>query len=532
MDITSGFLELLSGEIMGLPGGWVNMASETQNDCHNYKLEGTSSCGSIPSKNLFIQLPAFEPVTYATVEEGFENANKEKVTSWVSKSPVVKFTIGADATVHNTLEIIGMLAVHGSVTFINLVDDVTANVKSVKVAPSLDDAITRLEVTIEIADAAIESSICCGSYYEDAPFTECNGEGETGDPSDDPNCVGFIVTIGVTTGPDLLTATPSGGSPSGPITYNWYLDDEFLGTGPTITPVLPGVYRVDVQQGNCYATNETTWSTPCEEFMLDIQQIDLGDGSVALIALPNLIITALQWQELIAAVWTDIIGETAIMFQPDHSGSYRVTGSTAGECTDESDQVDVVIEGTECDGLFTITLENVDGVPTVTINDYAGVGTPTYSWYYDPGDGSGPAPGPWTGPTVPDAEPGLYIVGVTLEDCVQSAQVLLGCEATTPSGDCNGNPCCDVEWFQEFIGTGTETTLHVTNFTLPDPGLLSENQIMSKLLAFRDTNEASYRVAPDGASQYSIDYAGQNILLSADFPLEAGQVFSLRKIRL
>jgi len=508
------------------------MASETQDACHNYKLAGTAVCGPLPSKTLYIQLPAFEAVQYNTVEEGFENANKEKITSWVSKSPVVKFTIGADAAIHNTLEIIGMLAVHGAVTFVNLVDSVTANVKAVKVQPSLEDAITRLEVTIEIADAAIESSICCGSYYEDAPFTECDGEGETGDPSDDPNCVGFIVAIGVTAGPDLLTATPSGGSPSGPITYTWYLDNVLVGTGVSITPVLPGTYRVDVQQGNCYATNEVTWSTPCEEFALAVQEIDLGDGSVALIALPNLITSLIQWQELIAAVWTDIVGETAIMFQPDHSGSYRVRGETAGGCTAESEQVDVVLSGTECDGLFTITLELVDGIPTVTINDYAGVGTPSYSWYYDPGDGSGADPGPWTGPTVPDAAPGLYIVVVTLEECVQSAQVLLGCEATTTDNGCNGNPCCEVEWYQEFIGTGAETTFHVTNFTLPDPALLSENQIESKLLVVRDTNVASYRAAPDGASQYAIDYAGQNITISADFPLEAGQLLTIRKIRL
>lgn len=530
MDITSGLLELLSGEIMGLPGGWSNMASETQNSCHNYKLEGSSTCNTgIPNKTLYIELPAFDPVQYRETEEGFENANKEKVVTWSMKEPVVKFVIAADGTIHNLFEIIGM---HETITFTNLVNSQSANVKTVKVQAAADEMVTRLEITLDFIDAGIEHSICCGSYYEDAPFTECDGEGETGDPSNDPVCVGFEVEIEVTEGPDLLTAniTNPGGA-VGPVTYIWYRDGVVIpgATGASLTPTLPGTYRVDVFQGNCQATHSVTWSNACEGFELAIQTIVMGDGATLLIALPNLIPTLIQWQELIAAVWTDITGETGITYQPDHTGTYRVRGEAAGGCSDESDPVDVTVEGDPCNDLYSIELENVDGTPTVTINDYAGEGTPSYSWFYD--DGTGLVPGPWTGPTVPNAEPGLYLVVVTLDGCIQSLQLFINCEST-PSGGCNGDPCCDVEWFQEFIGTGTETTFHVTNFTLPNPALLSENQIEAKLLVVRDTNTASYRAAPNGASQYAIDYAGQNITISADFPLEDGSVLTIRKIRL
>lgn len=529
-DITN-IMSILGGEKMATPSGFVPMAAELRNGCHNYKLTGTSACGDLDSKTVFLEIPAFDPLTYRRVIKGRETGSGLEVKSWWSVEPLVKFSIVMDEATRNIIEII---AEHQTIALTRLIGDGSpevAAIRKLELQPSAEESWLRVEFTLEFREALMINKLCCGSFYDGGPFLECDGEGETGDPNNDPTCEGLTVEITLSEGP-VLTATPAGGPGTGIESFTWYLDGVLFGSGASIMPTLPGVYRVDYQIGNCPATAEFTYSDLCEDYEITIQELILMDGTHALLATPNLIGT-LKWQESLSSVWTDIVGETGLLFYPEHSGLYRAVGVSAGECEDNSNEVTVDL-GTVCDGLYTLAATNEGANIVATISDYEGEGTPEFHWYLDTGEG--PVDTGNTGESIPVTEPGLYVVQVTLDGCVQYFQIFVNCEAiANPCGDPCGFP------FQDFGPGVTGDQFSVTNFVLLDPALFTEDQVNATFIAFKNGQRIGY-ITPlslaglSGADNkaravWSIDYATQRAILHPSWPLKATEVFTVLRLR-
>lgn len=534
MDITQ-IVGLLSAEKTGTPNSWVNQASSLQNGCHNYKLTGSTACESdLDAVTLYLDIPAFSPLIYKRIRKGRETGKGQEVNSWWAVEPVVRFTIVMDEAARNKLEI---LSEHVTRKFTRITGDGSpqeADIAWMEVTASEEETWLRVEVQISFADSLIINKLCCGSFYDEAPVPECDGEGETGDPNNDPTCEGLVVAITLEAGPVLL-ATPSGGTATGTETYTWYLDGVFFGEGASIMPTLSGVYRVDYQIGNCYATQEFTYSAPCEDFEITVQELILGDGSTLLVAQPNMITTSLQWQMWDGDSWEDVVGETSLIFQPDTAGEYRVTGTTAGACTDDSPGVTVEV-AVDCSGLFDIELENTGGNIVGTVTGYTGEGTPAFQWWFDSGDGSGATNTGNTGESIPVGDPGLYIWVVTIDGCVISKHIFVNCEQTAnPCGDPCGFP------YQSFGPGVTGDEFSVTNFVLLDPDLYTEDQINATYHAFKNGVKVEYispvnmaaMLASDNRARtvWSIDYATQRATLHPGWPLKVTEILIVTRIR-
>jgi len=516
----SNITDLINSEKAQNPYGWINEGSETQSDCHNYKLSGLSTCGEISDFDLYLDIAAFEPIAYQKTEKTIELALGKDLPVYTVFDPRVTFTVVGDETLHNQLL---LMSAHQAITFTNIDESQDEEVYTMEVTATPVNTLLEIKVTMSFVDAQYAKKLCCGSYYENAPFNECDGEGETGDPNNDPACADYAVTITLTTGPDTLTASTVGGG-DGTETFTWYKDGILFGTGTSINPVLSGEYRVDAVKGNCTDSTTYTYSIGCDGYAVTITAITLDDGTVIYIAEAN-IVSTYQWEEEIAAVWTEIVGETGVSFQPAASGTFRVV-ATAGECEATSDS-EIYELPDSCTGVFTITLENNEGTLEVTIVDYAGEETPTYEWYLDTGDGLAVLDGE-TGATVADAAPGYYTVVVTIDGCVQAAGLLIQCNFD----DISNSDCVDDSmWSQTFEGDDSSTEFAVTNFYLVDPLYVSEVEINATYLVTRNGNTLAYSAAPTTIGQYTIDYANQEIELAAAFPLLTGDVLIIRKLK-
>jgi hypothetical protein len=516
----SNINELLSSEKAQNPFGWVNQGSETQNNCHNYKLGGVSTCGEIADFDLYLDIAAFEPVAYAKTEKTIELAPGKDKPVYTLYDPRVTFTVIGDEALHNLLQ---LMSAHQTITFTNIDEEQEEIVETMEVTATPVDVLLEIKVTMSFVDAQYTKKLCCGSYYENAPFNECDGEGETGDPNNDPACADYAVSIALTAGPDTLTASTVGGG-DGVETFTWYKDGVAFGSGASINPVLSGVYRVDAVKGNCTDSATYTYSVGCDGYTVEITSILLDDGTYIYIAEANLVSTY-QWEEEIAMVWTEIVGETGISYQPADSGTYRVV-ATSGSCEATSTEVDYTAP-TTCEGLFTITIDNNEGTLEVTIVDYAGVDTPTYEWYLDTGTGLALL-GSETGATVANAAPGFYTVVVTLDGCTQSTGLLIQCDfADISNSDCVD----DSAWSQTFNGDDTSVAFEVTNFYLVDPAHVSAVEIAATYLVSRNGISLVYSASPTLVGEYGIDYANQEIELAAGFPLLTGDTLVIRKLK-
>ena len=513
-------VDLINSEKAQNPYGWVNDGSETQNDCHNYKLGGISTCGEITDFDLYLDIAAFEPLVYQKTTKTIELALGKDLPVYEVFDPRVTFTVIGDETLHNQLQ---LMSAHQAITFTNIDEAQEESVFSMEVTATPVNTLLEIKVTLSFTDAQYAKKLCCGSYYENAPFNECDGEGETGEPNNDPACTDYAVTITLTSGPDTLTASTVGGD-AGVETFTWYKDGVLFGTGVSINPVLSGVYRVDAVKGNCTDSTSYSYSLGCDGYAVTITSILLEDGSYIYIAEANLLST-FQWEEEIMAVWTEIVGETGVSFQPAASGTFRVV-ATSGSCEATSTEVEYT-EPTTCDGLFTITLVNNEGTLEVTIVDYAGVDTPVYEWYLDTGDGLAILSGE-TGATVADAAPGFYTVVVTLDGCTQSTGLLIQCNYD----DISNSDCVDDSaWYQEFAGDDVSLAFTVTDFYLVDPAHVSDVGIGATYLVQKNGNTLNYNATPSTATHYGIDYANQQLELAAGFPLLTGETLTIRKLK-
>lgn len=503
----------------GAPSTWSNMGSTVQAPCHRFKIAGTSNCGDLAPAELYLEIDAFDPVIYQKTVKSFEIAPGKDIETYRAKDPRISFTLYGDETLHNLLQII---EAHQTITFTNIIGNQEEEVHSMVIETREDDLLLSIKITLSFKDAETVSQICCGSYYENAPFNECDGEGQTGEPNNDPDCSEYAVTIEFTEDPDELHATTVGGAVDGVETFKWYRNGVYFGEGATINLIESGVYRVDAKKGNCSHSQSYTYSAGCEGFEVEITQLVLGDGSIVLIATPNQV-ADIQWQQFIDDAWEDVAGEVDLLFQPETSGTYRAVGTTAVECEANSNELEVEIP-TDCTDLFTIELTNEDGTPTVTINDYAGEGTPSYEWYAD--FGSGLELLDYTGATVPSASPGYYTVNVTIEGCTQTATLLIQC---SPEG--NADTDCGTNNYQEFAGDDVAAAFNVIEFVLPDPAFYSKIQIESMLQVDRQGLQMRFiNGTPTEINHYTIDYPSQEIRIAAAFPLATGDTLAARKL--
>jgi hypothetical protein len=516
----TNIVDLLAQEKAGTPPTWNNQGSETQTDCHNYKLAGASTCGTLADQDLYLDIEAFEPIAYKETKKVTELIPGKDLTTYRLIDPIITFTVYGDETLHNQLQII---AAHQTIVFTNIEEALEESVYTMEVTATPSDVLLEIKVTLSFTDAQQVTKLCCGSYYENAPFNECDGEGETGEPNNDPDCADYNVSIALTTGPDTLTASSVGGG-AGVETFQWYKDGVAFGTGASINPVLSGVYRVDSVKGNCTDTASYTYSIGCEGYEVTILTLTQADGTVVYVAQANMVSTY-QWQEEIAMVWTDVLGETDIAFEPAASGTFRVV-ATAGSCTANSTE-EVYTAPDTCDGVFTITLENDGGTLTVTIVDYVGVDTPAYEWYLDTGTGLTLLPSE-TSATLADATPGYYTVVVTIGGCVQTAGLLIQCDfAVIGGGDCVD----DSAWSQSFAGDDVSVAFNVTNFYLVDPLYVSAVEIAATYLVQKNGVTLQYSASPADGTTYTIDYTNQEIELNAGFPLLTGETLTIVKLK-
>lgn len=510
--------DLLSSEKAHNPYGWVNQGSETQNDCHNYKLAGSSTCGTLGDLELYLDIPAFDPIQYKTTQKTLELTPGKELSTYKMVDPQVIFSVIGDESLHNLLQ---QVALHQNIVFTNIDESLDEDVYSMEVTATPTDVLLDIKVTLSFVDAEQITRLCCGSYYENAPFNECDGEGETGEPNNDPACADYEVSIALTTGPDTLTASTVGGD-AGVETFTWYKDGVYFGTGASINPVLSGVYRVDAVKGNCTDQAEYTFSLGCEGYEVSITEIALEDGTVLYIAEANLISTY-EWEQFVDDEWV-VVG-TGISFQPEESGTYRVV-ATSGECEATSTEVEYE-EPESCTGVFTIELTNEEGTLTVTIVDYAGEETPVYEWYLDTGEGLTLLPAE-TGETLSNAAPGYYTVVVTIGECAQTAGLLIQCNFE----DISNSDCVDdSNWSQTFNGDDVSLAFEVTNFYLVDPSYVSAVEITATYLVTKNGVALTYSDTPLTGGEWTIDYANQEIELAPGFPLLTGDVLIIRKLK-
>jgi|GEM_PF-4513222 len=515
----SNINDLIIGEKAGVPSTWSNMGSETQIDCHNFKLSGESICNGLAAIDLFLEIPAFDPVGYVKNIKSIELSPGKDLETWKSLDPRIIFTIYGDESLHNLLR---LLEAHETVTFTNIGQGIAEETLSMTVEASPDGALLQFKITLSFVDSETITTICCGSYYDGAPFNECDGEGETGDPSNDPECTDYSVAISLTTPPDTLTAVSALGG-AGVETFKWYKDGVLFGTGSSINPVESATYRVDAKKGNCTATDTFTFSLGCDGYAVTIEEVVLADLSSVFIAIATTVSTY-QWEEEIAAVWTAIVGETGITYTPSASGTFRVV-STAGDCESTSASV-VYVAPVDCDTIFTITLTNVAGVLTTAIVGYAGVSIPAYQWYLDTGNGNELLVSE-TSATIANPAAGYYTVIVTIDSCTQVAGLLIQCDYASID-----TPCADdSEWSQEFIGNDVAVSFTVTNFLLPDPAHVTAVEINASLLVQVNGVTRGFLLVPLDGTKYGIDYPNQQIELNAGFPLLTGETLTIIKLR-
>lgn len=520
MNITN-FTELINSERSGVPATWVNMALPEQSACHNFKLSGVSTCGDIEDSELFIEIQSFNTVAPKETDKSFELSPGIEFRSLLIIDPVIAFTIYGDATLQSQLF---KIKASQTIKFKNIGSDQEEEVRNLDIDVQEDDALIQFKITLTFKDAETTTSICCGSYYENAPFNECDGEGDTGDQNNDPACADYAVSISLTTAPDVLTATTLGGDPLGVETFKWYKDGIYFGAGASINPVLAGVYRVDAKKGNCTDSESFTYSTTCESFEVTVFTITQISGNGLFVAQANLVSTY-QWQEFINDEWVDVDGQTSITYEPDHSGTFRVQ-ATSGECVTESDGFDYDAPST-CNDVFTITLENVSGTLTVTIVDYEGEDTPSYQWYLDSGAGLTLLPSE-TESTLSNPVPGYYTVVVTLDECTQTASLLIQCDFEQLDHPCTE----DIIWYQAFTGDGSTLAFAITLFYLLDPAHFNAAFINSHyLVQVNGITRQFVNTTPTNGITYTIDYDNQQIVFAAGFAPLTGELVEVRRIR-
>ena len=154
-------VDLINSEKAQNPYGWVNDGSETQNDCHNYKLGGISTCGDITDFDLYLDIAAFEPIGYQKTEKTIELAPGKDLPVYTLFDPRVTFTVIGDETLHNQLQ---LMSAHQAITFTNIDEAQQEDVFSMEVTATPVGTLLEIKVTLSFVDAEYTKKLCCGSY--------------------------------------------------------------------------------------------------------------------------------------------------------------------------------------------------------------------------------------------------------------------------------------------------------------------------------------------------------------------------------
>lgn len=566
--------------------------SLTKGDCHNFEISFNNSCqieGLTTGLANVIYLDAqFRIPEYNNVIETLENpkGGKTKV------SHLQEIYHSMDLIVDDYfLDILSKGAFFDTIKIRPLKPigpEFDIDWTSWEVETSGDNLSETYQATIKfkIADSDLFVSACCGTGNITEFEDPCeDSEGNPPDPIEDP-CADFAVAIsydGTT-----MDATVTGGPTNGTITYSWLHDsgngvDIEVAQTQSFNPVDPGTYTVIANKGLCQAVDDYQLMGECTSYSV---LLDYVEG--VLIAAANRISTFV-WLKDTGSGFVVVGGETNPYLVPDESADYKVQATSNG-CTDEDTETvsltscvwtlsiarnnnditvtpsghsgvpvyewyldtgsgDVLIAGAVTDTItitepgqysakvtidgctkyidkvvldecvnFVAHIETVtpDGGGNVTLTAMA-IGNPSpvfYTWFQNTGSG-------W------------QQIG-TGQSIVTSTQGNIRLEAA--SGTCTSEDelffCVDPsasEFYQAFFGDNSSTEWEVTNFTLPDPGVKTENQINAELLVFRNGVKMKYSASPSIRTEFSIDYANNEIELHASWPLKTTEILEAIK---
>lgn len=410
--------QLLSGAYHRDRTDYQFTASTEYSNCHNYTLSGSSECGSLPAVSLYLEIVAFNPIEYVNEIKGENDGTGTFQKTWHKKDAIISFPAILNESLVNKIELISM---HENIKFADLVNGgAPIEIRELEIRINEVDDIIRAEISFKVSGAAKIVQACCGSFYEDAPYDECDGTGSS-DPNLDPECISYAVTISLTGG--SLVASSSGGPVSGTELFTWYLDGVLIGTGTSINPNQAGVYQVIATKGNCQTSDEYVYQD-CSTFEVTIDYLILADGTTILIASANRNST-FQWQQDTGSGWVDMAGEVNAWVVPDADGDYRVIATTADNCQDTSNELPVVVP-VNCETLFDLAVTRDDDVLTAVIANYLGAGTPAFQWWKDTGDGNGlTVMAGETGQTLTVTERGYFLVETTLDGCTKEAWYII-----------------------------------------------------------------------------------------------------------
>lgn len=559
--------------------------STIQSDCHRYKFSFVSSCSdpnTIQLTNLYVDADFNSLQPDRSIEQEQKRDGTVKLISMrlsyiMSMELVVNdqyFFLLDQAAGADTIKI---QPINPDGTELEI-EQATWEV----VSRSNNDSDTYVAViSFKLKDTDRFITPCCPATSIITFENPCDdGEGGGGDPVPDP-CLDYAVSIdfdGTTFSPNI-TGGPAGAT----TTYRWLKDSGTglfveISTAGSVNESGPGIYRLIATRGTCQASYDYEYQGDCGSFAVTLAEpvdgfivatpnrtstftweVDTGSGYVALgdttAAITALVdgtyrVTATSngctAQATIAVTLevcahsvtiarngntleTTVVGNTgAPTYQwyadyGDGSGLQTIVGATGPDypvtvpgcyevkvTADGCDKYAMYLVLDTCVG-FNVLIESV--VPAVgsTVDLTATVTNPpaavTYTWYQI-------SNGVWnqigTGASINIGTTGT--VRVVAESGACSAEDILSF-------------CVEpgvLENYQAFIGDNVNTEWTVTNFTLPNPAGLTENQINGQLIVRRNGVELQYSdtVGVGDRTQYTIDFANNQVELATGWPLE------------
>jgi len=446
-----------------------------------------------------------------------------------------------------------------------------------------------VQVQFRVKDSDLFTTACCEGQSIVSFEDPCDdGEGGGGDLPVDP-CEDYAVEI--TYDGSSLSADVTGGPAAATITYVWYLDPGTgvfgqIATSQALNPVDSGTYRVVANRGVCQKAADYEFTGDCDDFTVEIIE-----KSGLLIASVNRFSTFV-WYKDTGSGYVEIPSETTACLTPDESADYKVVATSSG--CEEEDEVTVSVSvcahtvSIARDGnVLESTVADNTGSPTYQwYADYGdGSGTVLISGATSP-DLAITAPGCYELKVTADGCD-KYAKFVVLDVCVgfnalietSSPDGMGGVDLTAmainppgtvnytwyqaiggvwqqvgtganinvtttgnirleaTSGDCTSEDmlffCVDpgtMEKYQKFVGDDASLNWEVTAFTLPNPASYTVNEINAMLQVYRNGVKLEYATSPSDRTQYSIDFANNEIDLYTGWPLKSTEKLEVLEV--
>jgi len=558
--------------------------SESESNCHKYRITYSHPCTieGVNSTTLYLDAQFLRP-NYNRVIEEKENRNGENLRILSRITPVLRLEFITNDAYFEILNQIG-LHDEILISPINPDGpDFEVESGSWEVEPlgAEDEDTYQCRISFRVKDTTLVSGICCEDQSIVSFEDPCDPGGEGGGPPIEDPCADFEVSISYDG--NSLTADVSGGPGMATTSYIWYLNAGTgvftqIATSQSLNPVDPGVYRVVVTRGTCQKSADYTFSGECDDYTVELME---KPGPI-LIANVNRFSTFV-WYKDTGSGFVEIPGETTACLVPDETATYKVEATSAGCEGDDEIEVEITVCAhtvaiTRDDNVLTAEVTGNTGTPTYQW--YADYGDGNGTVIIGGATGSTLAvsvPGCYEVKVTADGCD-KYAKLVILDVCVGFNAIISGvapaagdtvdltAEAQNPPGDVNytwyqsiggvwqqvgtgaminlgttGNVrlvatsgactsedqlffCVDpgaLENYESTLGDGVLTAFIITNFILPNPATYTENQINAMLQVYRNGVKMQYSSMPASRTQYSINFADNEIQIDAGFPLKA-----------